>query len=67
MSELPKATHSSELQIAGLTLKVHVLDNGQRVIEAGSVAEFFQFMESSATIPESDLVRLAQWLGGAES
>lgn len=35
------ATHEGELTIFGHTLKVHVLNNGQRVIDAESVEEFF--------------------------
>ena len=45
MSEL-KSIRAAELEIGNLKIKVHVLSDGQRVIEESSVVEFMKYMES---------------------
>lgn len=42
---LPKAIRTGEFDLCGVTMRVHVLDSGERVIDADSVAELFNSEE----------------------
>ena len=41
----PKAVWSGESSFSGLTMKCHVLDTGQRIIEEESVKAFLKWMK----------------------
>ncbi len=47
-----KSIREGELKIGNLTIKVHVLNNGERVIEEKSVVEFLKWMESGEITQE---------------
>jgi hypothetical protein len=38
---IPQSIWSGELNVFGVSLRVHVLDNGQRIIEEQSLADLF--------------------------
>jgi len=68
--KLPKSVHAGEIEIFGVTLKCHVLDNGQRVFEADGLEQLFaaagcdsptQIIE---TIPEEEAIKLANFIQG---
>lgn len=59
-AELPKAVYSSELVICGVTLKCHVLDDGQRVIEADGVEALFKAFEDGLMPTEEEAMQLAR-------
>lgn len=40
--EIPRATHSGDLYIGGIQLEVHILSDGQRVIDAESIRELIE-------------------------
>lgn len=42
VSDLPKAVWSGTFRVYDVDLKCHTLDNGQRIIEADSMAEFLE-------------------------
>jgi len=46
MSEPKKAIRTAELKIGNLTMTVHVLNTGERVIEEESMVKFFEWLES---------------------
>lgn len=58
--ELPKAVYSSTLNIMGVELVVHVLDNGQRVIESAGVEALFEAMASGAPMSDDEAMKLAK-------
>lgn len=64
----PVAVWSGEMQISGVTLHVHVLDNGERIID---VADFCALMEAwgtGAEIDQDEVAVFARWqrgLGGS--
>lgn len=60
MNDLPKAIYSSELTICGVTLKCHVLDNGQRVFEQEGVEALFKAFGDGAELSDDDAMRLAR-------
>lgn len=47
MEHLPTAVSSSEITLFGVTLHCHVLDDGQRIIEAEDVSRLFAAMENT--------------------
>lgn len=58
---------SGDVKLGPLTLKCHVLNNGQRVIEEESVAGFIAFMESpdaGATLTKEDVEAYLMWMRG---
>ena len=57
---LPQSIAQSTLHILGVDLVVHVLDNGQRIIEADGMHALFAAMETGATIDPDAAHRLAQ-------
>ena len=64
--EIPNAVSEGELKIAGLTLKVAVLEDGSRMIEAESFARFMSALEDGSipTISEEDSKELARFIRG---
>jgi hypothetical protein len=61
--ELPKTVASSEFRIFGVLLHCHVLDNGQRIIEADDMRALMAAMEDPARRePGEDLTPLAHFL-----
>lgn len=58
---LPKSIGEAELKIGNVTLRFHVLDNGQRIIEAESFHAFMAAMEDgSVVLSEEDSMKLAK-------
>jgi hypothetical protein len=53
VTDIPKSVWSGSFNVFGVELKCHVLDNGQRVIDADSVADFFNLM-ADAEVPAED-------------
>lgn len=41
MSKLPKSIATSEIDLGGFIMRVHQLDNGQRVINSDDIERFF--------------------------
>ena len=42
--ETKKAIRSGEMTVGNLTMKIHVLEDGERVIEEQSVIAFFEWL-----------------------
>ena len=64
MSNLPQVVHSGTVNIGGFELTVHVLDNGQRVIDAECLNSFFEFLEDDVPVTEEDWLALAKLIKG---
>ena len=47
MKDLPVSIATEKLEIFDVEIIVHVLDNGQRVIEESSLVEFFSALETN--------------------
>jgi hypothetical protein len=63
---LPHAIASSTFTIWGVKLRCHVLDNGQRVIDARDARRFFEEMQGRGN-PDNDdaeVQALTDWLVG---
>jgi hypothetical protein len=61
-SELPTPVWSGTFTIWGVELHCHVLDNGQRIIEAADVERLFTAPRGSADDP--DLLAFVRWQRG---
>lgn len=67
---LPKAIWSGEFELAGVSMKCHVLENGQRVIDEDSVVAFLEALATTTQTAddfEADVARFAAWMRGRES
>lgn len=59
---IPKVVSSAEINVGGLIMHVHQLDNGQRVIDADDVAAFFRYPDLEVT--PDDMAELAKAIRG---
>lgn len=68
MADLPKATHTAEMSVMGIRLRVHVLDDGRRVIDAEDAHRFFAAMEdpNAPGAGEGEIARLVAALRGEQ-
>lgn len=68
--DLPAAVWSGSFRLFGVDVKVHTLDDGQRIIEADSVQ---QLLEAMTTAPKDDqamkeeLEKFARWQRGLDT
>ena len=63
--DIPKSVWQGTIRLFGVDLQCHVLDDGQRVIEADSMVAFFKGMNSpDTTIDEAESKRFSEWLYG---
>jgi hypothetical protein len=61
----PTSIAANTVNIAGVDMTVHVLDNGQRIIEAESMERFFTALASGEIKPsEDDAMQLANLVHG---
>ncbi len=58
--ELSQSIASNTLNIMGVDLVVHVLDNGQRIIEAEGLEALFAAMADGADLTEEDAMKFAK-------
>jgi len=60
--KLPKAVYSGEMKLGSLTLKVHVLDNGQRIIEEQSMVDFMEWIGRGGLfdVPKEEVDKFAK-------
>lgn len=47
--DLPTSIAEETMEVAGMRVKVHVLDNGQRVIDAADAEKLFQWLAAAPT------------------
>lgn len=63
---IPQAIASNTLRIGGLELTVHVLDNGQRVIDMESFERFIDALHGGPPWTEDEVIALAKVIKGIE-
>ena len=64
MTAEPVSVWQGEMHMSGLTLHVHVLSDGQRIIEAGDVAALMKAWESGVPVDEAEAATFARWQRG---
>lgn len=65
----PVSVWQGEMTLLGVTLHLHVLDDGTRIIEAADVAAFMEAMQRGRTLTEADelaVARFARWHRGMD-
>ena len=60
------ATWSGELQLSGVTLHVHVLEDGTRIIEAADLHALLQAWEQGAEVDEAEAEAFGRWQRGGD-
>lgn len=61
---LPKSIKEGILKIGSIELKVHVLNDGRRIIEADSMDEFMKYLENGGTFSDQEATDLAKFCKG---
>lgn len=65
---IPKSIWSGSFRILGVDVKCHVLNNGQRIIEAESLEAVMKAMaDPTTTIDEAEIQAFARWRMGVPS
>ena len=63
---VPASVWSGSFRVFGIDVHCHVLDNGERIIEAGSMMRLLQAMASGPpTDDQGDIDAFARWQRGA--
>jgi hypothetical protein len=57
----PVSVWQGELTMSGVTLHVHVLDDGTRIIEAADLHALMQAWEQGAPLDEAEAEAFARW------
>jgi len=63
----PVAVWSGELTLSGVTLHVHVLGDGKRIIDAADFAALMEAWGTGAEIDQAEVEAFARWQRGGES
>lgn len=61
---IPKSIYVGELEICGITLRCHVLDNGQRVLEQKGVEDLFAEWATGHLLDDEDAEAIARFVRG---
>lgn len=63
--ELPHPVWSGSFMLGGVEMKCHVLSDGQRIIEAESIHNFFSaFGEDAPKVDDAELEKFVHWQWG---
>jgi hypothetical protein len=60
----PVSVWQGELRMSGVTLHVHVLSDGTRIIEADDLAALMKAWEQGAPLDEAEVAAFAHWQHG---
>lgn len=60
----PRSVWQGSFTIFGVELKCHVLDNGERVIEAEGMHKMLEAMGDNVPVDPEQLAGFARWRGG---
>ena len=64
--EIPKAVWSGTFSVGGIEMQCHVLDNGQRLIDAESMERFVS-AAGSVSVDTDGVAALSRWLRGQDA
>lgn len=66
MSE-PVSVWRGELRLSGITLHLHVLNDGRRIIEAADVEALMEAWSRGVPVDEDEAAAFARWQRGVSS
>jgi len=61
---VPVSVWQGELSLSGVTLHVHVLDDGTRIIEADDMAALLEAWQRGIPVDEAEAAAFARWQRG---
>jgi hypothetical protein len=64
MATDPVSVWQAELSMSGVTLHVHVLSDGTRIIEADDLAALMEAWERGVPVDEAEAAAFAHWQRG---
>ena len=64
MAETPASVWQGEMTLLGVTLRLRVLDDGKRIVEAEDMAALLEAMEHGAHADGDEMAAFARWLRG---
>ena len=62
----PVAVWSGELRVSGVTLHLHVLDDGMRIVEAADLHALMAAWEGGAAADEDEAAAFGRWRRGGD-
>ena len=62
----PVSVWQGEMNLLGVTLHLHVLNDGTRIIEAADMLALLAAMESGVIVDEDEAAAFARWQRGGE-
>jgi hypothetical protein len=60
----PVSVWSGEMTLLGVTLHLHVLDDGTRIVEAQDMAALVEAMGRGGPVDEGEIAAFARWQRG---
>jgi len=66
MPETPVSVWQGEMTLLGVTLHLHVLDDGTRIIEAADMVALLEAMEHVGPADVDEMAAFARWQRGAD-
>lgn len=66
MAEIPVSVWQGEMTLLGVTLRLHVLDDGKRIVEAEDMAALLEAMEHGGPADGDEMAAFARWLRGGD-
>lgn len=60
----PVAVWSGEMSMCGITLHVHVLNDGQRIVDAADFHELMEAWQGGAVLADAEAAAFARWQRG---
>ena len=64
MAETPVSVWQGEMTLLGVTLHLHVLDDGTRIIEAQDMVALLEAMQHGGPVDEDEIAAFARWQRG---
>ena len=61
---VPVSVWQGELRMSGITLHVHVLSDGTRIIEAGSMDALLEAWNQGVPVDDAEAAAFARWQRG---
>lgn len=62
----PVSVWQGELSLSGVTLHVHVLNDGTRIIEAGGMEALFEAWGAGVPLDQAEAAAFARWQRGVD-
>ncbi len=62
--DAPVSVWQGQMRLLGVTLHLHVLDDGTRIVEAQDMTALLEAMEHGGPVDEAEIAAFARWQRG---